>query len=445
MAGEKLTQQTGKTSGFADDDLMHVVDVSFNPPGTSFKVKLLNLWKFFVTKISGRDTSVDNTTGVLTINDYTSLQLEQSQPESPTIALSSDASPNHCVIIERDGGAALTGLTVTSYSNPKDGAIAHVKVSSRIQGAFVILGTWVGGSGSDIEPSIFYSRYDQTGSAWIPIVRIPLTMLELSLQAAYNGGNTINTSTLSIDATTNLIALTIASDLSIVGDYVVALGYGAANNNTGTDVVANGNLAAHGNTGDYVVANGSSAASGNTGSDVVALGLDAAVNNTGDYVVANGNLAAHGNTGDFVVALGSSAANQNTGIAVVALGESAAYENTGDYVVALGESAALGNSGSDVVANGHGAAGSNTGSDVVANGNGAASGNTGSDVVALGRGAAQGNTKSNIFTISPYSIPTFADKAAADAEITAGNGYVPGLYIYWNTDTSDVGGVLIPV
>ena len=280
MAGEKLTQQQEKTSGFADDDLQHVVDVSNtsqSPQGSSFKVKLLNLWKFLVTKISGRDTSVDNTTGVLTINDYTSLQLEQSQPENPTIALSSDASPNHCVIIERDGGVALTGLTVTSYSNPKDGAIAHVKVSSRIQGAFVILGTWVGGSGSDIEPSIFYSRYDQTGSAWIPIVRIPIAVLELSLQAAYNGGNTINTSTLSIDATKKLTGLTIASDLSAVGDYVVALGSSAANQNTGS----------------YVVALGWNAASGNTGSDVVALGRDAANLNTGSDVVANGNLAAY--------------------------------------------------------------------------------------------------------------------------------------------------------
>ena len=411
MAGEKLTQQTEKTSGFAADDLMHVVDVSFNPPGTSFKVKLLNLWKWFVTKISGTNTSLDNTTGVITIEDYTSLQLEQSQPESPTIALSSDASPNHCVIIERDGGAALTGLTVTSYSNPKDGAIAHVKVSSRIQGAFVILGTWVGGSGSDIEPSIFYSRYDQTGASWIPIVRIPITILELSLQAAYNGGNTINTSTLLIDATTNLIGLTIASDLSVVGDYVVALGYWAANTNTGGNVVALGNSAANSNTGDYVLALGNSAAYGNTG----------------DYVVSLGNLAANGNTGDYVLALGNSAANSNTGSVVLALGNSAAYGNTGSDVVALGDSAASGN----------------TGSVVVALGNSAAYGNTGSDVVALGRQAAYGNTKSNIFTISPASIPTFADKAAADAEITAVNGYVSGLYIYWNIATADVGGVLV--
>ena len=329
MAGEKLTQQQEKTSGFADDDLQHVVDVSFNPPGTSFKVKLLNLWKFFVTKISGRDTSVDNTTGVLTINDYTSLQLEQSQPENPTIALSSDASPNHCVIIERDGGVALTGLTVTSYYNPKDGAIAHVKVSSRIQGAFVILGTWVGGSGSDIEPSIFYSRYDQTGSVWIPIARIPITMLELSLQAAYNGGNTINTSTLSIDATTNLIGLTIASDLSAVGDYVLALGYSAANQNTGSYVVALGESAAFENTGDYVVALGGAAANENTGTDVVALG----------------KAAANENTGADVVALGQGAANTNTGSDVVALGNSAAYANNGSDVVALGNGAANGNTG----------------------------------------------------------------------------------------------------
>lgn len=40
MAGEKLTQQTEKTSGFAADDLIHIVDVSLNPPGTSFKAEI---------------------------------------------------------------------------------------------------------------------------------------------------------------------------------------------------------------------------------------------------------------------------------------------------------------------------------------------------------------------------------------------------------------------
>jgi hypothetical protein len=40
MAGEKLTQQTAKTSGFSLEDLIHIVDVSLNPPGTSFKAKI---------------------------------------------------------------------------------------------------------------------------------------------------------------------------------------------------------------------------------------------------------------------------------------------------------------------------------------------------------------------------------------------------------------------
>jgi len=58
MAGKKLTQQTLKTTDLADNDVIHVVDVSLSPPGTSFKVSLLALWNFFATKVvSGGGTT----------------------------------------------------------------------------------------------------------------------------------------------------------------------------------------------------------------------------------------------------------------------------------------------------------------------------------------------------------------------------------------------------
>lgn len=58
MASHRLTDGTipEKTTGFADGDLIHVVDVSDlsqNPAGSSFKVKLQNIWSnYFATKIS---------------------------------------------------------------------------------------------------------------------------------------------------------------------------------------------------------------------------------------------------------------------------------------------------------------------------------------------------------------------------------------------------------
>jgi hypothetical protein len=46
----KLTDITEKTGAFADDDLLHIVDVSDDtddPAGSSFKVELLNLFASF--------------------------------------------------------------------------------------------------------------------------------------------------------------------------------------------------------------------------------------------------------------------------------------------------------------------------------------------------------------------------------------------------------------
>lgn len=47
---DRLTDKTEKTGSFAEDDLIHVVDISDtsdNASGSSFKVKLLNLFASF--------------------------------------------------------------------------------------------------------------------------------------------------------------------------------------------------------------------------------------------------------------------------------------------------------------------------------------------------------------------------------------------------------------
>ena len=349
MAGEKLTQQQEKTSGFADDDLQHVVDVSNtsqSPQGSSFKVKLLNLWKFFVTKISGRDTSVDNTTGVLTINDYSSWQSEVGGAIF-TVAIPDTASAKHNMLVWRSGGGSFDELTVTGYASPKDGATVTIRVANPVVTNMVLLGNAY--SGAAPSPAGTYT-FVFNGATWSPI----------------------------------------AVQFESPGDFAKRIVPVGASDGDG--VVWDNTLQR------WVL--GSSATSGwllggNSGIDP---DVDKFGTTDGDGIIR------------FVLG-----------------GTDWGYWDLG----------------ADVVANGQAAAQGNTGTDVVANGSSAAQGNTGSDVVALGRDAALSNTKSNIFTISPYSIPTFANKAAADAEITAGNGYVPGLYIYWNIDTADVGGVLV--
>jgi hypothetical protein len=213
-----------------------------------------------------------------------------------------------------------------------------------------------------------------------------------SLQDAYDIGNTIEGFDVVIDDTSNNVSITKGS--TITGTYVIALGEGSAN----------------GNTGDYVNAIGK-AASGNTGLGVNALGDGAAADNTGAYVNA--------------------------------LGENAAAENIGTNVNALGEGSASGNTGSEVNALGGGAASYNTGDSVNALGGGAASYNTGTNINAIGVGAASYNTLSNMTIIGTNELSTYADHTAALLAINTGTGATAGHYLYINASTNSIGCVTI--
>jgi len=125
-------------------------------------------------------------------------------------------------------------------------------------------------------------------------------------------------------------------DRANAGDSSVALGIGArANGDDGAggtigSHVAVGYLAAQSNTGDRVTAAGREAAQNNTGARVTAAGREAAQSNTGDRVTASGYQAARGDgladpttMGDDNIGIGESAIRNNQASGVIAIGQEA--------------------------------------------------------------------------------------------------------------------------
>jgi hypothetical protein len=196
---------------------------------------------------------------------------------------------------------------------------------------------------------------------------------------------------------------------------VIAIGNGAAFNNTGSFVNAIGGNAAYQNSGANLVAIGTQAGYQNSASNVVAIGLSAGYTNRGNFVNAIGSSAAYQNSGASVNAIGINAANGNTASFVNAIGSNAACNNKcgflnafgdeagrnagGSHMVAIGTQAGLSGTGTGVNAIGFNAAQYNTGFHVNAIGCNAASQNSGSNVVAIGRSAAQGNSAADVIAI----------------------------------------------
>jgi len=125
-------------------------------------------------------------------------------------------------------------------------------------------------------------------------------------------------------------------DRANAGDSSVALGIGArANGDDGAggtigSHVAVGYLAAQSNTGDRVTAAGREAAQNNTGARVTAAGYLAAQSNTGFGVTAAGYQAARGDgladpttMGDDNIGIGESAIRNNQASGVIAIGQEA--------------------------------------------------------------------------------------------------------------------------
>jgi hypothetical protein len=201
----------------------------------------------------------------------------------------------------------------------------------------------------------------------------------------------------------------------------------------------------------HIFAVGLSAAGGNTGDNVIALGSDAALNNSGDFVTAIGINAASNNLGIDVVGIGREAAKDNTGSFVNAIGIEAALNNSGDFVTAIGISSASNNSGSEVIAIGINAASFNSGSEVIAIGFDAGRKNTASGSNFFGQEAGYdsigdtGNTTAfGVTVFSPESIPSYANKGAAETALTVANGCVAGQIYLFRNEANDNIGFIIP-
>jgi hypothetical protein len=128
----------------------------------------------------------------------------------------------------------------------------------------------------------------------------------------------------------------------------VAVGYQAAQNNTGFGVTAAGYQAARDNTGFGVTTAGYQAARDNTGNRVTAAGLRAAQDNTGNRVTVAGYRAARDNTGNRVTAAGYQAA-RGDGLADpttmgddnIGIGASAIRNNQASGLIAIGQDAGI--------------------------------------------------------------------------------------------------------
>jgi len=144
------------------------------------------------------------------------------------------------------------------------------------------------------------------------------------------------------------------------------------------------------------------------------------------YGIGNGATSI---SGSHVNSLGSNAARNNGGDNLNAFGNSSSFANTGDNVNGIGNESAF----------------QNQGDNVNAIGNAAGKSNTANNSNFFGLNAGSGNTTSHGVTVfSPESIPSYANKGAAQTALTVANGCVAGQIYLFRNEANDNIGFIIP-
>jgi hypothetical protein len=267
---EKLTDRTAKTSNFADGDLVHVVDVSDtsqDPAGSSFKSTIGNIYgSYLAPKI-------------------TSAQIVTNAADTYSVTLADTVSSNHFLFLQTASGDPFVDVTVTSYSNPKDGAILVMKLNRAGTDDLTIPGF---SAGTGFGSGIYTARYSTSLASWLPVNYLPLTAVT-DLQSAYDGGNTINGYNIVFDDVDANIILSNVIPLSGIANTFVGL-Y-AGNDSQGDNNVCIGNGAGAENEGNDLIAF-SAAGNGNTGNNVVAIGNGAGNLNqlSNSFIIGNNQL-----------------------------------------------------------------------------------------------------------------------------------------------------------
>jgi len=212
----------------------------------------------------------------------------------------------------------------------------------------------------------------------------------------------------------------------IVGEATISAAVGSSNfqaglnagvDNTGTACNQIGSAAGQDNTASNCNQIGESAGVNNEGANCNQIGNSSGLSNTGVQCNQIGTEAGRENTGADCVQIGGRAGNANTGAECVQIGRYAGGMNTGDYCVQIGYEAGLANTNANGIVLGKSAGYDGT------------NGYTGAD---------------DVFAIANASIPSFADKNAAETAITALNGYPAGsTYLYRNNQHGWIGFVTI--
>ncbi|UOK73989.1 beta strand repeat-containing protein [Ancylobacter polymorphus] len=194
------------------------------------------------------------------------------------------------------------------------------------------------------------------------------------------------------------------------GANIVALGASAGQFNAGANVVAAGFGAGQYNSSSAVTVMGNYAGQLSSGTTLTATGYMAAQNNTGANVAAFGGYAGQNNTNNYATMLGNYAGRSNTGAESTMSGFSSGEVNTGHYLTATGFRSGQYNAGSNVTAIGYNAAQYNSGSQVTTVGLGSARFNTASNITAVGYNAATSNTYSNVTALGYNAQPSRANQ-----------------------------------
>ncbi len=129
MAKKRLTDPSvsEKTSGFADDDLMYGVDVSDtteHPTGTSFKVKLINIYNYILAKLNlVFQTILVSGTNIKTINGDSVLGAGNIDTQTEYLPM-----PNNTVKGNISGATAVpTNIPVEEYIRGETALVSGTK------------------------------------------------------------------------------------------------------------------------------------------------------------------------------------------------------------------------------------------------------------------------------------------------------------------------------
>jgi len=212
-----------------------------------------------------------------------------------------------------------------------------------------------------------------------------------------------------------------------------SIGTLSGKNNIGSSITSIGYNSGNGNSGDLVTAIGYASGLNNTGRDCVFVGHGAGVNNSNIAVTAIGKGAGNGNSGSNVALFGFETGRNNSGVSVDGFGYRSCSNNTGERASGFGYSTLQDNQGDNILAAGFNAGNTNIGDQCVFLGTENGKDNSGSNVVSIGHQGGIFNAKSNAFIVSNLTLPEYADRTTALADLTLANGcVVSNTYLYYN-------------